>query len=69
MGATTRDGFPLWHIQKPPATVRPAEGTGHSSHLGEARRHAGTTPWDKEPWLILSSQPHAASRGRAVRLP
>ena len=24
-GGTTRDGFPLWHIQKPPATVCPAE--------------------------------------------
>ena len=25
-GATTRIGFPHWHVQKPPATVRPAEG-------------------------------------------
>ena len=68
-GATTRGGFPLWHIQKSPATVRPAEGHEQLSHLRGARRHAGTTPRDKEPWTILSPQPHAASRGAASRLP
>ena len=39
-GATTRDGFPLWHIRKPLATVCPAEGLGQSPGLGEARGHA-----------------------------
>ena len=63
------DGFPLWHIQKPPATVRPAEGPGQSPPLGDARRHAETTPRDKEPWPIPSPQPHAAFRGVASRLP
>ena len=48
-GATTQNGFPLWHIQKPPMTVHPAEGPGQSSHLRDARRHAGAAPGDKEP--------------------
>ena len=68
-GATTRDGFPLWHIQKSPATLRPAEGPGQSSHLGDAREYARATPGDKDPSPILSLQPHAASRGTASRLP
>ena len=68
-GATTRDAFPLWHIQKPPVTVRPAEGAGQSSHLGDARRHAGTTPGYKKPWPIPSPQPQASFRGTASRLP
>ena len=43
-GSTTREGFPLWHIQQPPATVRPAGEPGQSPRLGGARRHAGATP-------------------------
>ena len=61
-GSTTREGFPLWHIQKPPA-----EEPGQSPPLGGARQHAGTTPRDKEPWPTLSPQPHTASRGAASR--
>ena len=33
MGSTTREGLPVWHIQQPPATVRPAEEPGQSPRL------------------------------------
>ena len=68
-GATTRCGFPLWHVQKPAPTVCPAEGPRQSSHLRGARRHAGAAPTDKELWPLPALQPHAASRSTASRLP
>ena len=68
-GAIVRGWFPLWHVQKPPPTVRPAGGPKQSSHLRGARRHARAAPGDKEPWPLLAPQPHAASRSTASRVP
>ena len=68
-GSTSLEGFPLWHIRQPLATVRPAEEPGQSPRLWRTRQRAVTTPRDKEPWPIPSPQPHAASRGAACRLP
>ena len=62
-------GPPSGTYSSPFATVRPTEEPGQSPRLGGARRHAGTTPRDKEPWPIPSPQPHAASHGAACRLP
>ena len=43
--------------------------TRQSSHLRDARRHAGAAPGDKEPEPLPSPQPHAASSCTASRLP
>ena len=47
----------------------PRRGPRQSSQLRGARRHAGTTPGDKEPWPLPPPQPHTTSRGTAIRLP
>ena len=67
-GSTTRWGSPLWHIQQPPAGVRPTEEPGQSPRLEGARRHAGAAPGDEAPWPIPSPQPHAAPRSATSRL-
>ena len=48
-GSTTWQGVPLWHIQQPPAAVRPTEEPGQSPRLEGARRHAGAAPRDESP--------------------